>query len=282
MSWIWYLIPHHLISRLIYWLTRLHAPFFPVTTIIRVFIRLFRVDMEEAAEANPKVYPTFNAFFTRPLRIGAREISHKERDVICPADGRISQLGTINEGQILQAKGQEYSVFELLGGSQVRATPFNNGNFCTVYLSPRDYHRVHMPTDAKLIEMVHIPGRLFSVAPSSVKYIPRLFSRNERMAAVFETPHGPMALILVGALNVAAIETVWAGLITPPAGKHIETWDYTKDGNEIRLHCGEEMGRFNMGSTVIMLFPKNVVEWKSQLTEEMSVKMGHCLGRFLD
>jgi phosphatidylserine decarboxylase len=139
-----------------------------------------------------------------------------------------------------------------------------------------------MPADAELKEMVHIPGRLFSVAPSSVENIPRLFSRNERMAALFETPHGPMALVMVGALNVAAIETVWAGLITPPAGKQIQAWDYTKDRDRLQLHRGEEMGRFNMGSTVIMLFPENVVEWEPQLRQEMPVKMGQRLGRFVN
>ncbi|MEN8133007.1 MAG: archaetidylserine decarboxylase [Pseudomonadota bacterium] len=277
MTWIWYIIPHHLISRLTYSLTRLHLPFL-VTAGVRLFIKLFKVDMNEAAETNPAAYPTFNAFFTRRLRHGARAVTQDPAGIACPADGRISQIGEIDDDRIFQAKGQDYSVVELLGGSESRATPFSKGMFCTLYLSPRDYHRVHMPIDGELKEMVYVPGRLFSVAPKPVKNIPRLFSRNERMAAIFSTEQGPMAVVMVGALNVAAIETVWAGLVTPPAGKRIQVRRYPASDGQVWLQRGQEMGRFNMGSTVIVLFSPGLLGWNSELQAQDPVKMGQRLG----
>ncbi len=277
MTWIWYIIPHHLISRLTYGLTRLRLPFL-VTAGVRLFIKLFKVDMGEAAETNPAAYPTFNAFFTRRLHHDARVITQDPAGIACPADGRISQIGKINDGRILQAKGQDYSLVELLGGCESRAAPFKKGMFCTIYLSPRDYHRVHMPVDGELQEMVHVPGRLFSVAPTPVNNIPRLFSRNERMAAIFNTEQGPMAVVMVGALNVAAIETVWAGLVTPPAGKRIQVRSYPASDGQVWLQRGQEMGRFNMGSTVIVMFPPGYMDWSSELRAEIPVKMGQRLG----
>ena len=237
--------------------------------------------MDEALEPDPRAYRTFNDFFTRALRPEARPIVTDIDAIACPADGHISQLGEINNRRIFQAKGQDYSVVDLLGGSPSRAKPFENGRFCTIYLSPRDYHRVHISADAELEEMIYIPGRLFGVAPSAVKNIPRLFSRNERVVGIFETLYGPMAIVMVGALNVAAIETVWSGLITPPPGKHIHVTSYCNKTPKIRLLRGQEMGRFNMGSTVILLFPPHVMTWDPGLRAETQVKIGQRLGKYI-
>lgn len=249
--------------------------------MIRAFIRVYAVNMDEALEPEPHAYPTFNAFFTRALRAGARPIVTDDDAIACPADGRISQLGKISNNRIFQAKGQEYSVVELLGGSPSRSAAFENGHFCTIYLSPRDYHRVHIPADAELNEMIYIPGRLFSVAPSAVTAIPRLFSRNERVVAIFQTLRGPMAVVMVGALNVAAIETVWSGLITPPAGNRIRVFNYANNLHKPRLARGQEMGRFNMGSSVILLFPPDAIAWDQGLQAETPVRMGQRLGEYI-
>ncbi len=260
-------------------LTRQNIPW--LASVIRAFIRIFRVNMDEALESDPNAYRTFNEFFTRALRPGARPIVTENDAIACPADGRISQLGEINKHRIFQAKGQDYSVVELLGGSLSRSTPFENGRFCTIYLSPRDYHRVHIPTDAELEEMIYIPGRLFGVAASAVNAIPRLFARNERVVGIFETRHNPMAIVMVGALNVAAIETVWSGLITPPAGNRIQVVNYSETTTKPRLLRGQEMGRFNLGSTVILLFPPNTMAWDPELRAEAPVKMGQRLGTYI-
>ena len=210
-----YPLPHHAISRLTYRLTRIQTPWFK-NLFIRWFAWQFEVDWNEALYQRPQDYPHFNAFFTRPLREGARPIAGDAATVICPADGHISQIGAISEDAVFQAKGHEFSVTALLGGDSSRAQPFRNGSFATVYLSPRDYHRVHMPLAGKLRETVYVPGRLFSVAPHTTRTVPGLFARNERLVSIFDTNAGPMAVVLVGAINVAAIETVWAGLVTPP------------------------------------------------------------------
>ena len=237
--------------------------------------------MDEALEPDPNAYHTFNEFFIRALRPEARPIATDNDAIACPADGRISQLGEINKHRIFQAKGQDYSVVELLGGTPARSTPFENGCFCTIYLSPRDYHRVHISADAELKEMVYIPGRLFGVAPSAVTAVPRLFARNERVVGIFKTRHGSMAIVMVGALNVAAIETVWSGLITPPAGNQIQVVNYSNKTTKPRLLRGQEMGRFNMGSTVILLFPPDVMAWDPGLQAETPVKMGQQLGKYI-
>lgn len=235
--------------------------------------------MDEALEPNPSAYPTFNAFFTRALRPEARPIVTDINAIACPADGCISQLGEINKTRILQVKGWYYSVIDLLGGCASRSLAFENGHFCTIYLSPRDYHRVHMPIDAELKEMIYIPGKLFSVSSATVRSVPRLFTRNERMVAMFTTRHGPMALIMVGAMNVAAIETVWAGLITPPRDSQIQAIDYSRTPtSNVHLVRGQELGRFNMGSTVILLFPTHVIDWNPELRVESQVRMGQRIG----
>jgi phosphatidylserine decarboxylase len=279
-SWLFYPIPHHSISRISLRLTRLRNRLV-IPLVIRIFIRIFNVNMDEALEPDPAGYTNFNAFFTRALRPDVRPIAPEADVVVSPADGLISQMGNLRDERILQAKGQNYSVLELLGGSHPHSTIFQDGKFCTIYLSPRDYHRVHMPADGELDKMIYIPGRLFSVSSPSLENIPRLFSRNERVAAIFQTGKGPLALVLVGAINVAAIETVWSGLITPPPGKAIRSYQYRNSHHKIHLRRGQEMGRFNMGSTVILLFPPNVVDWDPQLCSGTSVKMGQRLGTLM-
>ncbi|MGH8502669.1 MAG: archaetidylserine decarboxylase [Gammaproteobacteria bacterium] len=275
-GWLFHVFPHHLTSRITFRLTRLDTPL--KRPLIRLFIRAFKVDMSEAAEPDPARYASFNAFFTRALKPGARPLADGAQTIASPADGRVSQLGDINDGRVFQAKGQDFTVLELLGGSTQRVAPFLNGTFCTIYLSPRDYHRVHMPVDGRLREMMHAPGRLFSVSPYATRVIPRLFARNERVAAIFDTPCGPMAIVMVGAVNVSAIETVWAGLVTPPAGKRVRSIDYSRDSG-VWLRRGEEMGRFNMGSTAILLFGEGCATWNAGLRVNDPVKMGQRIGR---
>ncbi len=239
--------------------------------MISWFINQYNVDMSLAAEPNPKNYPTFNAFFTRALHDQARPLA--EQGLICPADGAISQMGSIDQDRILQAKGHDYTLKALLGGDDTLAELFRNGEFATVYLSPRDYHRVHMPITGTLKQMIYVPGRLFSVNQRTAEYVPGLFARNERVIAVFDTERGPMAMVLVGAMIVASIETVWAGLITPPK-RILKRQDYSTQQSDIVLQRGAEMGRFLLGSTVIVLFSHNKVRWLPELTALSPVVMG--------
>jgi len=273
-----YLLPHHLLSRIVQWSSRCRH--FPLRkSITRWFIRHYHVDMSEALEPDPNAYPDFNSFFTRALRPEVRPVVQETGQICFPADSAISQLGDIDGDQIFQAKGHTYSLTELLGGCEERARPFIGGRFATMYLSPGDYHRVHMPLSGRLVETVYIPGRLFSVAPDYTESVPRLFARNERVACIFQTEAGPMAVILVGAIFVGSIETVWAGEITPPRGKRIKVTGYAASDNVIQLERGEEMGRFNMGgSTVIVLFGPNRVKWQSELSPETRVQLGQALG----
>lgn len=271
-SWPLYILPHHLVSRFIYRLTRIESRFVPAA--IRQFAKLFNIDLQEAAQPDPRHYKTFNQFFTRSLKDGAREISGNANQLCSPVDGRVSQLGPVSDGTIIQAKGRNYSVADLLGGRESDISAFANGTFATLYLSPRDYHRIHMPTAGDLCAMHYIPGRLFSVAPHTVRVVPRLFARNERVVAIFNTSAGKVAMVLVGAINVAAIETVWAGLITPPAQRNIEYKDYEPATHT--LEKGQEMGRFNMGSTVILLLENGTL--RSDLSAGDPVRMGQFLG----
>jgi len=235
--------------------------------------------MSESLEPDPNAYSDFNSFFTRALRAEARPVVQEAGQICLPADGAISQLGDIQGEQIFQAKGHTYSLVELLGGSEERARLFVGGQFATMYLSPGDYHRVHMPLSGRLMAMTFIPGRLFSVAPDYTESVPRLFARNERVACVFQTEAGPMVVVLVGAIFVGSIETVWAGEITPPCGKSIKVTNYATDDNVIQLERGEELGRFNMGgSTIIVLFGPNCVKWQSGLSPETRVQFGQALG----
>jgi len=219
-----YPLPHHAISRVVLWLTRKESPL--TLPAIKRFAKLFNVDMQDAVEPDLAHYKTFNAFFTRALKPEARPIAEGNDEIACPADGTISAIGNIEAGRIYQAKNQDYSLAALLGGDEQAANRLQHGSFTTIYLSPRDYHRLHMPIDGELMSQLHVPGRLFSVGPHTVRTVNGLFTRNERVVAQFETDSGLMALVLVGAINVAAIETTWHGLITPPKGKKITRIDY--------------------------------------------------------
>ncbi|NJD08794.1 MAG: phosphatidylserine decarboxylase [Methylococcaceae bacterium] len=268
-------LPHHPLSRLVGRLAECEHPAVK-DFLIRKFIDHYRVDMVEAEQPDPAAYPNFNAFFTRALRDGARPLAEPEATVLCPADGAISQIGSIQDGRLLQAKGREFSVGELLGGDEEREAQFASGSFATVYLSPRDYHRLHMPVAGRLRQMIHVPGRLFSVNAGTARAVPNLFARNERVAAIFETEVGPMALVLVGAIIVASIETVWHGVVTPPTGKGVSLWDYSNDS--IFLDRGAEMGRFRLGSTIIVLFGGDGVNWEASWAEGSPIRMGSLLG----
>lgn len=276
-AWPQYILPGHLVSRIIHLITRIRNPRFK-NAFIGWFMRTFRVELGEAVISDPSAFEHFNAFFTRALKPEARPIVTGNLEVACPVDGAVSQAGTIQNGQIIQAKGHCYSLTELLGGSEKRAAPFQGGEFATLYLSPRDYHRIHMPLGGQLREMVHVPGRLFSVNTTTIKVIPGVFARNERVVSIFDTAFGPMALVKVGAINVGSIETVWAGEITPPAGRVVRSWHYPADGEgAVSLERGAEMGRFNMGSTVIVLFARDAIEWSDTLQPAAPVRLGQLL-----
>lgn len=252
-----YLLPHRLLSALAYRVARVRAPWFK-QWLIDTVIRRFGVDMAEAAEPDPHAYPSFNAFFTRALKPGIRSAPQDPDRLAHPADGKVSQSGPIDtEGRIFQAKGQDFSAAELLGDADY-AKAFAGGSFLNVYLSPRDYHRVHMPWGGELLETLHVPGRLFSVAPFAVAAIPRLFARNERLVCRFDTDFGPMAVVMVGAMLVSGVETVWGGEEIPPYASRPFRRDWR--GKGIRLARFDEMARFNYGSTVIVLFPPGAVE----------------------
>ena len=271
-----YLLPHRLLSSLAYRLARIRTRWFK-QWLIELVIRKFGVNMAEAAEPNPLAYPHFNAFFTRALREGARpQPEHADR-LSMPADGKISQAGPIEAGRIFQAKGQDYTAAELLGNADY-AAKFDGGDFVNIYLSPRDYHRVHMPWGGRLTETLHVPGRLFSVAPWAVQAIPRLFARNERLVCQFETDFGPMAVVMVGALLVSGVETVWGGEQIPPYASAPIRRDWRE--RDIRLERGAEMARFNYGSTVIVLTPRGAVE-RMALSTEQAVQLGQPMARRL-
>ena len=244
--------------------------------LIDTVTRKFKVDLNEAAEPDPRAYPTFNAFFTRALKPGARVPDADPRTLLMPADGHISQCGDIVNGRIFQAKGQSFTAAELLG-DEAAAAPFADGVFTTVYLSPRDYHRVHMPWAGTLRETVHVPGRLFSVGTDAVKSVPRLFARNERLVCHFDTDFGPMCQVMVGALLVSGVENVWSGVEIPAYGDRIARKDYR--GQNITLERFAEMARFNYGSTVIVLLPKGAAALADGLKSETPVRLGQRLGQ---
>ena len=271
-----YILPQHLLSRLVGKLAETQIPWLKDLLISR-FIAQYNVDMNEAADPDYRNYQNFNAFFTRALKDGARPIATGAQDIACPADGAISQLGQIIDGRIFQAKGQDYSLLQLLGGDREAAALFSGGSFATVYLSPRDYHRVHMPLAGTLQSMTYIPGALFSVNTTTAENVQVLFARNERAVCLFETEAGPMAVILVGALIVAGIETVWDGQIAPPPSG-IKTTDYRKGAREIYLEKGAEMGRFKLGSTAIVLFGKDQVQWAEKFSATTPTRLGEVLG----
>lgn len=257
-----YVTPKHLLSRMVGKLAE--AELGNVTTaIIKLFIKQYNVDMSEALHSDPEHYSSFNAFFTRPLKPEARTIDERDGVLIHAVDGTVSQFGDIETDSIFQAKGHDYSLTSLLGGKPELATPFKNGKFATIYLAPRDYHRIHMPVDGTLTDMIYVPGELFSVNPLTAENIPGLFARNERVVALFDTPVGKMAMVLVGATIVASIETVWAGTVTPPAGKNVQHWTYDADSEaSITLKKGDELGRFKLGSTIVACFEPGAIEFE--------------------
>ncbi len=271
-----YILPHHAISRVVYAATRVRWPAFK-NAFIRVFMRLFRVDMSDAAQTSPTDFEHFNAFFTRALRDGARPLAGGRDDLVCPVDGTVSQAGPIHEGRIFQAKGHRYDLAELVG-SDIVPESLAGGSFATLYLAPYNYHRIHMPTAGTLREMRYIPGRLFSVNGATASRVPRLFARNERVVCRFDTALGPMVMVLVGALNVGSIQTVWAGEVAPGRPRRALNRSYPADGAAaIRLGRGEEMGRFNMGSTVIVVLPRDAAHLDAHLTPGRRVRMGEAL-----
>jgi len=270
-----YILPHHPLSRLMGQLTHSENKIWK-NFFIKQIASHYGVNMEEAIDSDINAYPSFNHFFTRALKPGARTIANNAGDIACPADGAVSQAGNITDGNIIQAKGQSYTAVDLLGGDEQRAAPFKNGKFTTIYLSPKDYHRLHMPLDGTLREMIHVPGRLFSVNAATANSVPRLFARNERVVAIFDTEIGPMALVLVGAIFVASIETVWHGEVTPPTATSIQTWQYKDDAPQLKR--GEELGRFNMGSTIIALFGENAMNWEEAFVAGEKVQLGEKIG----
>lgn len=245
------------------------------TSVIRWFVGRYKVNMAEAANPDIASYPSFNEFFTRPLKAGARPLA--DADFLCPVDGAISQFGPIERDQIFQAKGHSYSTTALVGGDRDLAARFENGSFATLYLSPRDYHRIHMPCDGRLTRMIYVPGTLFSVNPTTARGVPGLFARNERVVCVFDTANGPFVLTLVGATIVGSMATVWHGVVNPPRPGVVREWRY--DEQNVVLRKGEEMGRFLLGSTVVMLFPKNALAFNPEWAPTRAIRMGEAMGQ---
>jgi len=242
--------------------------------LISWFIRRYQVNMAEAANPDIRSYATFNDFFTRALKSGARPLA--DADYVCPVDGAISQFGRIEGDQLFQAKGHRYSTTALVGGDATLAAQFQNGSFATIYLSPRDYHRIHIPCDGRLTRMIYVPGELFSVNPVTARGVPSLFARNERVVCVFDTAHGEFVLTLVGATIVGSMATIWHGVVNPPRTGQVREWRY--DDQQILLKKGDEMGRFLLGSTVVMLFQKDALQFNAQWTPALPVRMGEGMG----
>ncbi len=268
-----YILPHHFLSRIVYALMRCEAKWLK-NLLIRTISRLAGINVDEALSPDMHDYASFNAWFTRALKPGARTFDQDPQAFLCPCDGRISETGALQANSILQAKGKDYTLQDLLASDPV-CTQLEDGWFSTIYLSPRDYHRIHMPITGHLQRMIHVPGRLFSVAPYTARQVPRLFARNERVISIFTTAAGPLVMVLVGAMLVSSTETIWAGEVTPSKNKDITTTDYS--GQDISLAKGEEMGRFNMGSTVIVLVPPDTVEGLAELGAGDAVKVGQRL-----
>jgi phosphatidylserine decarboxylase len=267
-----YLMPKRLITQLAGKFANLRGGALTHATIRR-FVAKYGVNMAEAADPRIESYPTFNEFFTRPLRAGLRPIA--DADFVCPVDAAISQFGPIEHDQIFQAKGHSYSTRALVGGDQQLAHQFDHGHFATLYLAPKDYHRIHMPCEGRLTRMIYIPGDLFSVNPITARHVPSLFARNERVVCVFDTAHGPFVNVLVGATIVGSVATVWQGVVNPPRTRDIREWRY--EDKNIVLAKGAEMGRFLLGSTVVMLFPKNVVTFVPDWAPSKAVRLGEAM-----
>lgn len=268
-----YLLPKQAITILAGKFANAHAGWL-TTWVIARFVKYYGVNMQEAVEPDISKYSSFNNFFTRALRVDARPFA--QCDYLCPIDGAISQFGDIQADQIFQAKGHYYSTTALLGGDQALAAYFDNGSFATLYLSPRDYHRIHMPCDGRLKRMTYVPGALFSVNPTTARGVPGLFARNERVICEFESVHGTFVLVLVGATIVGSMATVWHGIVNPPRSKQVRVWHYAEQA--ITLKQGEELGRFLLGSTVVMLFPHNTLQFNPDWAPLRTVCMGEAMG----
>jgi phosphatidylserine decarboxylase len=268
-------LPTRFLSWCMFVITRIEVRWFK-NAFIRVFIDRFGISLAEAEYERPDAYRSFNHFFTRALKYGARPLAMDPEAMVSPVDGTVSQLGDIHDGRLVQAKGFDYSLVELLGGNDDVAAPFVGGGFCTIYLAPYNYHRIHMPTAGTLRDWMYVPGRLFSVNQGTTRAMPRLFTRNERVIALFETGMGPVALIMVGALFVGSIETVWSGVVTPPhSRKGIGSYHLMQP---VYLNRGDEAGRFNMGSTVILLTAPGAVQWSPDLVPGRALRMGEAIG----
>ena len=272
--WLQYVLPKQALTSLAGWGASARGGVL-TTAFIRWFIGKYQVNMAEAANPDPAVYPTFNEFFTRPLKAGARPLS--DADWVCPVDGAVSACGPIQKDQIFQAKGHHYSTTALVGGDAALARQFEGGHFATIYLSPKDYHRIHMPCDGRLRRMIHVPGDLFSVNPATARGVPGLFARNERVVCVFDTAHGPMVLTLVGATIVGSMATVWHGVVNPPRSGTVREWRY--DDQTITLRQGDEMGRFLLGSTVVLLWPQQRLQFNPEWGESSPVRLGEPMAR---
>jgi phosphatidylserine decarboxylase len=272
-----YILPHHLLSQIMSHFTHCENKAWKNLMISQI-IKFYHVNMADAQQEDINAYRSFNHFFTRALKDSVRPMTGLKNGIACPADGAVSQAGVIQAGDIFQAKGKSFTVTQLLGGDSQRAAPFEDGLFTTVYLSPKDYHRLHMPITGRLKEMIHIPGRLFSVNAATANSVPRLFARNERVVCIFDTEIGEMALVLVGAIFVSSVETVWHGVVTPPTISDVRSWTYSD--NAPVLEKGAEMGRFNMGSTIIVLFGKDKAHWLPEFVAGKSVQMGELIGQF--
>jgi phosphatidylserine decarboxylase len=269
-----YILPKHSVSLMAGKLADVKTAWFKNFFITR-FARAYQIDMSNAVEPELTNYACFNDFFTRAIHLNSRPIDNNSTSFCSPVDGAMSQFGKVESGKIIQAKNHHYSTLELLGGLPEQAKYFENGEFCTIYLAPKDYHRIHMPCDGQLISMTHVPGDLFSVNPLTAQNVPNLFARNERVVSLFETKFGKMALISVGATIVGSIETVWAGNITPPSRKTIKQWHYNDE--KIILNKGDEMGRFKLGSTVILLMENKNWLWDDSVELEKGLTLGQKL-----
>ena len=268
-----YLLPKLALTRLLGWLSDRQGGA-GTRAAIRWFIRRYGVNMSEAANPDIASYPTFNEFFTRALRPDARPLA--DAAWICPVDGAISQFGSIERDRIFQAKGHGYTSRALVGGDTALAAQFDHGTFATLYLSPKDYHRIHMPCAARLLRMIHVPGDLFSVNPVTARGVPGLFARNERVVCIFESAHGRFVLALVGATIVGSMATTWHGVVNPPRPGLLRQWDYS--GQRIEFERGAEMGRFLLGSTVVMLFPRNTLRFNPDWAPGRTIRMGEAMG----
>lgn len=275
-TWLLKVLPQHALAAVMYKVAR--SRWKPLKNlIIRQVIKRYDVDLLEARISDPSQYGSFNEFFTRALNADARPVASDPDSIVCPADGKVSQVGEISGGRLIQAKGHDYPLLDLLAGNKALADEFSDGNFATIYLSPKDYHRVHMPAGGTLREMHFVPGQLFSVSEATTQLVPGLFARNERVISIFETDRGPLAVILVGAIFVGSMETVWNGEVRG-SGRNPRVWKY--EGQfALDIPRGEEMGRFNMGSTVILLFPPGVSQWNVDLLAGKEVRMGESIGR---